>query len=447
MAAGSRALFLGVDGGASSTSAVLLDLSRANAAAPAEAEGMAEEMAEGMAEAGGPAELTADGARECVVGRGSGGSSNKNSVGEASARSALQAAMEGALGAAGVAAGEVAGVCVGMAGVDRPADMQLVRSWLRWGEGEWGAGGEGGRGGGVESEDGEGARRGRSRDRAEGGAGWAVPIFPHLPPSRLLIRNDALVAFASATLGVIPAAAATTATGTLPDETEESRRRGRGESRRGAGGRGSGGAAAEGSVDGSSGGVVVISGTGTIAYGIAADGREARASGGGPLLGDKGSGYAMSCEALAAVLRAWDGRGRVTALTEAVLGHAGLGSPSELISWAYSDPAWARIAALFPCVRTCAAAGDAAAMAVITDGVEEMALSAHAVACRLGFPESRQPFLIVTAGGVLTDSSPPNILRMFDHQIRMLLPSAVVKPPQVEAALGAALLAWRVTLC
>ncbi|CAI7906889.1 unnamed protein product [Closterium sp. NIES-54] len=442
MAAGSRALFLGVDGGASSTSAVLLDLSRANAAAPAEAEGMAEEMAEGMAEAGGPAELTADGARECVA-------SLKLSLPlpdplppppppppllplplplpfplplplplplpfpfpfppalppEASARSALQAAMEGALGAAGVAAGEVAGVCVGMAGVDRPADMQLVRSWLS-------------------------------------------PIFPHLPPSRLLIRNDALVAFASATLGVIPAAAATTATGTLPDETEESRRRGRGESRRGAGGRGSGGAAAEGSVDGSSGGVVVISGTGTIAYGIAADGREARASGGGPLLGDKGSGYAMSCEALAAVLRAWDGRGRVTALTEAVLGHAGLGSPSELISWAYSDPAWARIAALFPCVRTCAAAGDAAAMAVITDGVEEMALSAHAVACRLGFPESRQPFLIVTAGGVLTDSSPPNILRMFDHQIRMLLPSAVVKPPQVEAALGAALLAWRVTLC
>ncbi|CAI5476392.1 unnamed protein product [Closterium sp. Yama58-4] len=402
MAAGSRALFLGVDGGASSTSAVLLDLSRANVAAPAEAEGMAE----AMAEAGGPAELTAAGARDCVVGRGSGGSSNKNSVGEASARSALQAAMEGALGAAGVAAGEVAGVCVGMAGVDRPADMQLVRSWLS-------------------------------------------PMFPHLPPSRLLIRNDALVAFASATLGVIPAAAATTATGTLPDESQESRRRGRGDSRRGRGGGGGsgGGGAVEGSVDGSSGGVVVISGTGTIAYGIAADGREARASGGGPLLGDKGSGYAMSCEALAAVLRAWDGRGRVTALTEAVLGHAGLSSPSELISWAYSDPAWARIAALFPCVRACAAAGDAAAMAVITDGVEEMALSAHAVACRLGFPESRQPFLIVTAGGVLTDSAPPNIPRMFDHQIRMLLPSAVVKPPQVEAALGAALLAWRATLC
>ncbi|CAI5497102.1 unnamed protein product, partial [Closterium sp. Naga37s-1] len=386
MAAGSRALFLGMDGGASSTSAVLLDLSRANAAAPAEAEGMAEEMAEGMAEAGGPAELTADEAiaHSALQAAMEGALFSR----QASARSALQAAMEGALGAAGVAAGEVAGVCVGMAGVDRPADMQLVRSWFS-------------------------------------------PIFPHLPPSRLLIRNDALVAFASATLGVIPAAAATTATGTLPDETEESRRRGRGDGRGGRGrGGGSGGAAAEGSVDGSGGGVVVISGTGTIAYGIAADGREARASGGGPLLGDKGSGYAMSCEALAAVLRAWDGRGRVTALTEAVLGHAGLGSPSELISWAYSDPAWARIAALFPCVRGCAAAGDAAAMAVITDGVEEMALSAHAVACRLGFPESRQPFLIVTAGGVLTDSSPPNIPRMFDHQIRMLLPSAVVKPPQ-----------------
>ncbi|GJP42832.1 hypothetical protein CLOM_g2361 [Closterium sp. NIES-68] len=387
MAAGSRALFLGVDGGASSTSAVLLDLSRANAAAPAEAD---------MAEAAGPAELTAEGARECVVGRGSSGSSNKNSVGEASARSALRSAMEGALGAAGAAAGEVAGVCVGMAGVDRPADVQLVRSWLS-------------------------------------------PLFPHLPPSRLLIRNDALVAFASATLGIIPAAAATTATGILPDEGEE---------RIIGGGRGGGGGGGtEGRVDGENGGVVVISGTGTIAYGMAADGREARASGGGPLLGDKGSGYAMCCDALAAVLRAWDGRGRVTSLTEAVLGHAGLSSPSELIGWAYANPSWSRFAALFPCVRACAAAGDAAAMAIVTDGVEEMALSAHAVACRLGFPASRQPFLIVTAGGVLTDSSPPNIPRMFDQQIRMLLPSAVVKPPQVEAAVGAALLAWRITLC
>ena len=38
-------------------------------------------------------------------------------------------------------------------------------------------------------------------------------------------------------------------------------------------------------------GVIVISGTGAIVYGINANGDEARASGWGYLLGDEGSGY------------------------------------------------------------------------------------------------------------------------------------------------------------
>ena len=64
---------------------------------------------------------------------------------------------------------------------------------------------------------------------------------------------------------------------------------------------------------GASPGVVVISGTGSIAYGVSHHGVAARAGGWGPTLGDEGSGYWIGRRALAAVMRDADGRGPRTA--------------------------------------------------------------------------------------------------------------------------------------
>lgn len=50
-------------------------------------------------------------------------------------------------------------------------------------------------------------------------------------------------------------------------------------------------------------GIVVISGTGMIAYGYGPNGESARAGGWGPLLGDCGSGYDIGFEVLKAVAR------------------------------------------------------------------------------------------------------------------------------------------------
>ena len=60
-------------------------------------------------------------------------------------------------------------------------------------------------------------------------------------------------------------------------------------------------------------------GQGPIVYGINADGKEARASGWGYLLGDEGSGYDIAIKGLRAVARAADGRGRPTELTHRIL--------------------------------------------------------------------------------------------------------------------------------
>ena len=62
-------------------------------------------------------------------------------------------------------------------------------------------------------------------------------------------------------------------------------------------------------------GVALVSGTGSIAFGRAPDGRTARGGGWGYLLGDEGSAYALVLAGLQAVARAADGRGEPTCLT------------------------------------------------------------------------------------------------------------------------------------
>nr|XP_048327851.1 N-acetyl-D-glucosamine kinase-like isoform X2 [Ziziphus jujuba var. spinosa] len=150
-------------------------------------------------------------------------------------------------------------------------------------------------------------------------------------------------------------------------------------------------------------GCVLIAGTGTIAYGFTEDGREARAAGAGPVLGDWGSGYGIAAQALTSVIKAYDGRGPLTLLTSSILKRLGLSSPDELIGWTYADPSWARIAALVPVVISCAEAGDEVANRILYDSVLELASSVKAVVQRLGLcgEDGNGKFPLVMVGGVL----------------------------------------------
>ena len=66
-------------------------------------------------------------------------------------------------------------------------------------------------------------------------------------------------------------------------------------------------------------GIVIVSGTGSIAYGRNDRGEASRAGGWGYVLGDEGSGYWIGRLALRAVVRHADGRGRATSLTPRLL--------------------------------------------------------------------------------------------------------------------------------
>ncbi len=185
-------------------------------------------------------------------------------------------------------------------------------------------------------------------------------------------------------------------------------------------------------------GVVVISGTGMIVYGVNQAGKQQRAGGWGALLGDHGSGYAIAIAALTAIANATDNLGPPTALQPLLLDHLHVATPQALIGWAYSDITWSRFAALAALVVQCATAGDTVAQQIIEQAAIDLAAAVAAVA--QGLDMANEAFPLVQAGGNLR----PGLLsdRLGAH-LTLIVPQASLIYPQIEPALGAALLALK----
>ena len=111
---------------------------------------------------------------------------------------------------------------------------------------------------------------------------------------------------------------------------------------------------------------IAICGTGSMAAGILTDGRRVTAGGWGHILGDEGSGYALSLEAIRTAIRASEGILPNTELINAVCDYFHIDQLTDLIGLFYGS-AIPRdtVAAFAPRLFACAEAGDAAAITVI----------------------------------------------------------------------------------
>ena len=185
-------------------------------------------------------------------------------------------------------------------------------------------------------------------------------------------------------------------------------------------------------------GLVVIAGTGSIAFGVNADGVAARAGGWGSVLGDEGSGYWIGRRALAAVARDADGRGPRTRLTALVLEHFGLPRAEALVAEIY-DHATGRhsIAGLGQTVDRARAEGDAVATEIFREAAAELALAASTVVSRLGMRGDGFPTLL--SGGMLRGV--PWLAAEVTTRMAEVAPRSVVSLLGVEPALGAVRLA------
>lgn len=185
-------------------------------------------------------------------------------------------------------------------------------------------------------------------------------------------------------------------------------------------------------------GVVIISGTGSIAYGVNPAGFAARAGGWGYVLGDEGSGYWIGRQALRAVVREADGRGPKTRLSPLVLEHFGVAHAPGLVREVY-DKGLRRhlIAALGPLVEQARAERDVVASEILREAADELSRAAMSVVERL---EMRgQAFRILLAGGMFRVI--PWLAEDVQRRLAEIAPRAAVAPLDVEPALGAVHLA------
>jgi N-acetylglucosamine kinase-like BadF-type ATPase len=185
-------------------------------------------------------------------------------------------------------------------------------------------------------------------------------------------------------------------------------------------------------------GVVVIAGTGSIAYGRNSRNQAARAGGWGFVLGDEGSGYWIGRAALRAVLREADRRGPATQLTALLLNYYGVARPQDVIHHVYTATVRpAAIASLAHLVMRAFASGDEVAIGILRSAADQLESSAMSVARRLDMVGSE--FRFVLSGGIFR--AVPWLEEELSRRLPLASPRSRAVLLDVEPAVGAVRLA------
>lgn len=191
---------------------------------------------------------------------------------------------------------------------------------------------------------------------------------------------------------------------------------------------------------GSGPGVILIAGTGSVAYGRNAAGETARAGGYGPWIGDEGSAFEIGRRAVSAVAHARDAGARPTLLADMIPIALGCPDWDDLILQIMNTPDEV-FPKLLPVVAEAAEREDGVAKGILSDSAVRLARLAQTVVRRLGLAE--QQFPLVKSGGVFGRSL------ALDAQVDAVLASAApranVSRLEISPALGAARIAARLS--
>ncbi len=185
-------------------------------------------------------------------------------------------------------------------------------------------------------------------------------------------------------------------------------------------------------------GIIVIAGTGSIAFGRNAEGREARAGGWGYIFGDEGGAFDLVRQAVRAALRQEEGWGSPTVLREMLLTETGSESANDLMHRFYT-PGYPRerIAALAPMIDHAATAGDAVAQDLLKSAAQELAGLAGVVRRRIFSTEERVE--LSYSGGVFRSEV---LLARFRMLVELDERNSCIAPLRCPAA-GALMEAYR----
>jgi glucosamine kinase len=182
-------------------------------------------------------------------------------------------------------------------------------------------------------------------------------------------------------------------------------------------------------------GIVVLAGTGSIAYGRHPSVGTSRAGGWGHAISDQGSGHWIGVQAVAAVSHALDS-GSYTKLSDRILKHWGVRSYDALIYCANTSPL-PDFAGLFSVVLAAAQAGDFYAHDILARAGVELARLAEVVFHRLW--KVGEEVEVALAGGVFQNSI--EVRASLRRELQSSIPQAQISLSTTNAAEGALALA------
>ena len=191
---------------------------------------------------------------------------------------------------------------------------------------------------------------------------------------------------------------------------------------------------------GESPGVIVIAGTGSIAFGRNQRGDTARAGGWGPIISDEGSGEWIGRQAIAQAMRSHDD-GATTRLIAEILEIWRVATRDEIATRANASPP-PDFAQLFPAVLKSASAHDSLSKEILTSAGMELARLARIVLRKLWLGPAAVNLRV--SGGVIANSQ--LVRDAFQNTLHSERPDVIVSFEPVDPVLGALSLARKANL-
>jgi len=133
-------------------------------------------------------------------------------------------------------------------------------------------------------------------------------------------------------------------------------------------------------------GIVIVAGTGAVAYGRDAAGRTFRSDGLGYLLGDRGSGFDLGISCLRHAALQIESSTK-DAITLAVQDFTHAANQSDLVQWLYGGFTTARVASIAPVVGSLAEAGDIDARRLVSIVASRLRQTVDDVRRELNMPQ------------------------------------------------------------
>lgn len=189
-------------------------------------------------------------------------------------------------------------------------------------------------------------------------------------------------------------------------------------------------------------GIILIAGTGSIAFGKDAKGNVHRVGGWGRILGDEGSGYFLGRLGLTAVTREIDGRGEKTQLTKLIAKKFQLTDQTSIINAVYKNSF--DVASVAPLVLAAASKRDPVCRMIVEHAAVELAehvmvASKEIIASTRATVRSKIHLSFV--GGLIANETLLSLL--LTRYIQNNYPTIDIIPPMASPAYGAVVMALK----